>query len=449
MNGLLISAYIFCGLSRGSLVASISTVIMAMYKQKSWTSFTLTKPIISLISISVLTGSAFGAFLATPIIARFGRKNTLIFFGFMQVLAECLTIIPVGWIFLSVFRLISGIASNFTLSIVPMLCAEFLEPKIRGVIGSVLNTAISTGIVLTNVVQYFICVNNNLYWVIMILPVASSALTLVIAFKLKETSQMVGKIENIESIFKIKYIKCFAVAWGIGFMISGTGINPVLQYSTIIFKNSFNSTRSSSIGSIISSGINMISAFIAIPIVRNFKRKTLLACGYSLMLVTYIMYIVSQTQHVSTDQSNDLVIVATCILSLAYSSSSGPLFYILNSEVFPLVIKTKMMVIVMFISWTTLIAITFIFPLISLTNNVIIYICLVVMMLVVLMTFLPETMGKTLQENSKLMIIQRKQEREEEQNTEEQSQEPRIEMAVPINNDAPIIETVQFDQEQK
>ncbi|CAL6074404.1 Hexose_transporter [Hexamita inflata] len=289
------------------------------------------------------------------------------------------------------------------MSVVPMLCAEFIQPKLRGIVGSVLNASICCGIVLTNLVQYFICLQDQLYWIIIIIPVASSTLTLIISFKLQETSQLVGKVENTTKIFQKQFTKCFIVAFGLGFMLSGTGINTVLQYSTIIFKNSFNNKKSSSIGALISSSINMISSFIAVPIIRKIHRKKIISCGFFVMLIAYVIYIISQQNFILQDQSNTLVIIASCLISFACASSSSPMFYIVNSEVFPLAIKTKMMVIVMFINFSSLITITFIFPLISLTNNVIIYICLVIMMLIVLMIYLPETKGKTLQENSDKM----------------------------------------------
>ncbi|CAL6061906.1 Hexose_transporter [Hexamita inflata] len=399
----LICAYIFSGLSRGSLVTSMSTVIITSYHKYSFIKFELTKPVISAVSVAVLTGSALGSCVAAPLINRFGRKRTLIVFSIVQIISEILCIIPVHWVYLFVFRIVAGVASNFIMSVVPMLCAEFIQPKLRGIVGSVLNASICCGIVLTNLVQYFICLQDQLYWIIIIIPVASSILTLIISFKLQETSQLVGKVENTTKIFQKQYTKCFIVAFGLGFMLSGTGINTVLQYSTIIFKNSFNSKKSSSIGALISSSINMISSFIAVPIIRKIHRKKIISSGFSVMLIAYILYIISQQNFILQDQSNTLVIIASCLISFACASSSSPMCYIVNSEVFPLAIKTKMMVIVMFINFSSLITITFIFPLISLTNNVFIYICFVIMMLIVLMIYLPETKGKTLQENSDKM----------------------------------------------
>ncbi|CAL5977356.1 Hexose_transporter [Hexamita inflata] len=286
-KSLIIQAYIYCGLSRGSLIASVSTVTIKMYSLSCFYPFDLSKPIISTISVSVLVGSALGSFIASPIIKKLGRRKTLICFSLIQVVSEIFTFIPVNWIYLSIFRIIAGVASNFTLTSVPMLCAEFLEPIQRGAIGSVLNIAISSGIVITNVIQYFICLNYKLYWIIMLLPVLSSLFTFIISFKLLEINQNIGIVQQTEKIFQYKYIRCFLVAIGLGFLISGTGINPALQYSTIILKNSFDNVRSSSIGSIISTGINLIASIIALPIIRRFKRKSLLSFGFSFMFVTH------------------------------------------------------------------------------------------------------------------------------------------------------------------
>ncbi|CAL5977233.1 Hexose_transporter [Hexamita inflata] len=283
----LICAYIFSGLSRGSLVTSMSTVIITSYHQSSFIKFDLTKPVIS--AVSVLTGSALGSCVAAPVINRFGRKRTLTVFSIVQIISEILCIIPVHWVYLFVFRIVAGVASNFIMSVVPMLCAEFIPPKLRGIVGSILNASICSGIVLTNLVQYFICLQVKLYWIIIIIPVASSILTLIISFKLQETSQLVGKVENTTKIFLKQYTKCFIVAFGLGFMLSGTGINTVLQYSTIIFKNSFNSKKSSSIGALISSSINMISSFIAVPIIRKIHRKKIIASGFFVMLIAYVL----------------------------------------------------------------------------------------------------------------------------------------------------------------
>ncbi|CAL5991833.1 Sugar_(And other) transporter family protein [Hexamita inflata] len=358
-----------------------------------------------MMSISALTGSAIGSFTAIPVIKVLGRKRSLMFSSVLLAVSELLQMIPVQWGYVVFMRIVAGIASNYTITVIPMLCSEFLEANIRGSVGALLNVAIATGMVLSNIVQYFIFGKSKYYWTMNIIPVTFALCTFGISFFLKEISPKIGVVEQKENIFQKKFYKCFIVAIGLGFIISGSGINPALQYSSIIFADSFKSSHSSCIGSLISSGINMLASIISLPLVRIFKRKPLLIFSFIVMIISFIIYFISQNER--TNAKNTLVIVATALLTFAYSSSGGPLFYTLTAEIFPLVIKTKMMVIVMTINWTTIIITTFVFPLTTLVNNVIIYFCCVVMMFILLTIWLPESMGKTLHENSINMIAQK------------------------------------------
>ena len=81
------------------------------------------------------------------------------------------------------------------------------------------------------------------------------------------------------------------VAISIGVANPGSGINPILNYSTVIFKSLIDSPKSAAIGSLIVIGISLLSATVSLIFIRHVRRRALLCFGMVGMLCGHVFYI--------------------------------------------------------------------------------------------------------------------------------------------------------------
>lgn len=82
---------------------------------------------------------------------------------------------------------------------------------------------------------------------------------------------------------------------------------------------------------------------MALPIVRRFNRRPVLAVAVSIMLVSYIYSIViAFVWKEGTVQFINLIIAATLFM-IGFNCSWGSLYFTIYGEVFPLAVKTFFM----------------------------------------------------------------------------------------------------------
>ncbi|CAL6040246.1 Sugar_(And other) transporter family protein [Hexamita inflata] len=404
MNIVMLSLiYILGGICRGAVLYNISTVIIEMYQKMAQVPYDHVPDLVSIISVSATIGSIISSIVSTQMVRKFGARSILIFTTAISLISCCLVLPSIHWIYLFVFKFISGFSSCFTISLIPMVCAQYISVAQRPIVGSLYSVSLVLSMVVCNVIQFFISSEKQLYWVIQVLSIVSSAFLLILSLKTPKEKHEVLKSENV---YSKKYTKCFLVAFIIGISIAGTGYNPILQFSTLIFKNSFNSPKSGTIGAIITSSINLISATISIPVVRRFKRKVLLIVGSILMLLSYTVTILALKLVKDTKLQNNIVLGATISFIFFYSCSSGSLFFVLIGEVFPKQLKMFFMNFVMVIHFVGTMVTTFIFPIIDEFINYILYIGFCSINLILIVKFLPETKGKSFEEIEREMITE-------------------------------------------
>ncbi|CAL6022894.1 Hexose_transporter [Hexamita inflata] len=420
----IILAYIIGGLNRGAALSQLTTVMIFMYKSKAKYNFALTIDTICLLSIASIFGSIFGTMLQPKLVKKFGRYITLRIVAVCTLIINSLSIPMIHWGYLFVFKILSGTFTVMQVTLVPAIGAEVLAPKIRGVVGALTNMSLQLSMIICNIIQYFICLDTRLYPVSLVFPCTMSVLMIILTFMMKEEPQkkdveaqstqtqeaaVVNQAQDasktkLESIFQKKYIKSFVVAITMGMAIGATGINPVLQYSTIIFKDTFNSKKSGTIGALITSSISLGASLIVMPFIRRFKRKQLFVSGLTLMLLCFAALILVLYLKLEKTLSNDLVLCITAVMILSFHMSSASLFYIIIGEVFPLKIKTTAISIAMATASISVIIQTYVFPHMKQQENYVFFLCWMFLVYLCVIFFVPETSNKTLKEIELEMI---------------------------------------------
>ncbi|CAL6016922.1 Sugar_(And other) transporter family protein [Hexamita inflata] len=415
----IVFAYILGGMNRGAVLCQLTTVSMKMYIMVAKYNFTLNIDIISLLSVASFIGSIIGMLLQPNFLKWFGFYVSLRIVAVLNLIANGLCMLEIHWGYLFALKIFAGFTSVMQVTLVPAMGGELLEPKIRGIVGSLTNLSLQLSMVICNVIQYFVQQNPKLYPVTLVYPSAISIAMIILCFimkapKVKDDVEMRSTISveqdlkpvvKSESIFQMKYFKSFIIAITMGMSVGASGINPVLQYSTLIFATTFKSKKSGTIGAIITSCISLASSAITMPFVKRFKRKQLFNTGLGVMLLCYVaLIIILYSKLDNKTLSDDLVLCITSLMIFSFNISSASLFYIIIGEVFPRQVKTAAISFSMAASVGSLIIQTYVYPHLNQQENYIFFLCWMFVFYIFVVFAVPKTANKSLEEIELEMI---------------------------------------------
>jgi SP family xylose:H+ symportor-like MFS transporter len=181
------------------------------------------------------------------------------------------------------------------------------------------------------------------------------------------------------------------------------GINAVLYYAPLIFKNLGASTDNALLQTVVVGLANLIFTFVAIATVDKLGRRTLLIAGAAVMAVA--MFTLGT---LFAQQAVGLWALVAVVLYIAgFAFSWGPVTWVLLSEMFPAAIKARAMAIAVAAQWIANFVVTWSFKVIdgnSTLNDSFhhgfaywMYAALSVLAAVFVWKWVPETAGKSLE----------------------------------------------------
>ncbi|CAL6005870.1 Hexose_transporter [Hexamita inflata] len=380
--------------------------------------FSTTGYIMAFLATSTLIGSMLGSFIATKIILKIGRKNSLIWFSFLAMITNLSSMIPVHWIYLIVMKMITGLCTSILITTIPMLFSEFVAPHLRGIFASLISLFITTGVLFSALTEFWIVhsSNNKIFCVSFIPGAVFSALVMIQSFWVKEqinekhSTNLVNTIQTQSTekpdILSKKYRKCLILAIAIGPSQAGCGMNPVVQYASITFAHIFNSPYSGTLGQVLIISVNTVIALIMLPFVRKIRRRVLWFTSIFGSIVCLICELILELITIPDSQRQLLKIILTGLCLVFFCIGLAPLFIVIQSEIFPLEVKTQFMNISMSLSWISYITTTQFYPLIPYWCSYIMFISIETVCGLVMFKYLPETFNKTLNEIRQLMLIE-------------------------------------------
>lgn len=131
-------------LGAGNTLAWTSPVLPELLKSDSWLYVNVEQGswVGSLLSVGAIVGAVPGGTLAD----RLGRKKTILATAVPFLLSWLLIIFASNVGMLYIARTLAGISVGLTCVVVPNYIAEIAEPSVRGILGSLFQLFISTGI---------------------------------------------------------------------------------------------------------------------------------------------------------------------------------------------------------------------------------------------------------------------------------------------------------------
>jgi len=390
---------------------------------------------------SLLLGCVVGASIAALTSDRFGRKRVLLGAAALFTLSSIGAALPRDLIEFSIARLLGGVAIGIASTLSPLYIAEISPAQKRGLLVSLNQLAIVTGILLSYSVNYLLTGAGpaNWRWMFASAALPSIAFFLTLLFipesprwlmqrgREQEAkhflAQIVGpqaasaEIEAIRSAISEEsgdlldptFRKALIVAIVIAFFSQFTGINTIIYYGSIVFLEHVpHQTASTALwANVIIGAINFVATIAGMLLIDRTGRKSLLMSAFGGMAVS--LFAVSAAIHFQASGVIVLTFILTYVACFAVGVGTGT--WVLMAEICPTRVRGRAMSVATVCLWcgTLLVTLTFLSLVTLFTAAGVFLLYAVVSIAAFLFVFrgVPETKGRTLEEIEKFWLSQR------------------------------------------
>ena len=399
-----------------------------------------------------LLGCVIGAALAGPVSLRIGRRGGLLVSAILFLFSSLGSAFPelgfgaighMGPAALGPFiayRIVGGMGIGIASMLSPLYIAEIAPPESRGRFVTFQQIAIVGGMNLVYVVNWAIAAQGNDAWInawgwrFMLASAAIPALIFFVCMlgvpdtprwfalrgredeglkvlrRLEDEGSADATMAEIRATLNERSGKLFAfgaLVVTVGVMLSifqqFVGINAVLYYAPLMFKNMGSSTDTALLQTVIVGVANVVFTLIATATVDRWGRKPLLILGGLVMAAS--MLILGFLFNAHAVGVGALIAVIAYIAGFALSW--GPVTWVLLSEIFPNIIKAKAMAIAVAAQWIANLLVSWSFKVLD-GNSVLnamfnhgfaywIYGVMSLLAVLFVIRFVPETKGQSLE----------------------------------------------------
>ncbi len=381
---------------------------------------------------SLLLGCVFGASLAAFTSDRFGRKKLLLAAAGLFTISSIGTALALNLTEFVLARLLGGLAIGLASTLSPLYIAEISPARIRGLLVSVNQLAIVTGILLSYSVNYGLTGAGPSNWrwmfasaalpsvlfLVALLFVSESPRWLVQNGREAEAERFLARIngrdvaqaeiqairsavaEESGNILDPAFRKPLLVAILIGLFSQFTGINTIIYYGSLVFLEHVPKQTASTalFANVMIGGINFVATILGMYLIDRAGRKPLMTSAFVGMAVSLIG--VAAAIHVQAPAFAVLLLVLMYVACFAIGIGTGT--WVLMSEICPTRVRGRAMSIATVFLWcgTLVVTLTFLSLVRVLTapGAFLLYavICIAAFLFVKLVV--PETKGRSLEE---------------------------------------------------
>ncbi len=390
---------------------------------------------------SILVGCAAGSMLAGRLADKYGRRFMLI------VCAVLFAVSGIGAglsdrLFLFIFfRLIGGLGVGAAAMVSPMYIAEIAPAKWRGRLVSCYQLAIVFGILAAYFSNYFFdkLGANNWRWMfasqaapsilffLLLLLVPETPRWLIMKGKDHAAKNILGKVSDCRSVenemtkikssfhneksvsFKHLFSKTYRPVLFIGVIVAVfqqvTGINSIIYYAPVIFKETGIDSSSSLMQTIGIGIVNILSTFVAIGLVDKIGRKKLLLTGSLLMGISLVAiglcFRYSYFDHY-------LVLIFMLLYVASFGSTMGAVVWVYIAEIFPNLVRSLALSVSTLSLWLADFTVTLTFPMMAkhfgTADTMFCYALFCAAAFIYMLIKVRETKGRSLEEMETLFI---------------------------------------------
>ena len=381
---------------------------------------------------SLLLGCVFGASLAAFTSDRFGRKKSLLAAAALFTVSSIGAALPRNITEFVVARMVGGLAIGLASTLSPLYIAEISPARIRGLLVSVNQLAIVTGILLSYSVNYGLTGAGPANWrwmfasaavpsaffLLTLLSVPESPRWLVQKGRETEAEHILSRIkgrdaarveilaihsavaEESGNVLDPAFRKPLVVAVLIALFSQFTGINTIIYYGSLVFLEHVpNQTASTALWANVMIGvINFVATILGMYLIDRVGRKPLMTSAFAGMAGSLVG--IAASIHFQAPALAVLLLVLGYVACFAIGIGTGT--WVLMSEICPNRVRGRAMSIATLFLWcgTLLVTLTFLSLVRVLTapGAFLLYAAICIAAVLFVRLAVPETKGRSLEE---------------------------------------------------
>jgi sugar porter (SP) family MFS transporter len=371
------------GLLFGLNMAGISGAVDMIKGQ-----FSLTDSGLGTVAALLTFGCLIGALFTGSFTEKYGRKKVMVTTAVLYIISALGCALSESSTMLIIFRVLSGLAVGGTSVVAPMYISEIAPAKNRGRLVSFNQFAITIGIVLAYIFDYFLIgLGENAWRYMLVVPAVFGVLYLIFLLakfpesprwllahgRKEEAIKVLSSIGgttlvneelpemekmllvedskekmSVSELFKGKTGKIVLIGTLIAALQQITGINAVIMFAPDIFQAAGSAKGDSMMQAMIVGMVNFLMTIVALWLVDKKGRKTLLLWGAVGMIISlaYLSY-----EFTKPVQNGFGVMAALLVYISFFAASFAPVMWVIISEIYPNRIKGVAMSFSTAVSW--------------------------------------------------------------------------------------------------
>ncbi len=419
------------GLLFGYDTGVISGAILFVQKD-----FSLSRVQEEVVVAAVLLGAVIGASFGGKLADRFGRRKILIQVGMLFIVGAVGTALAPSPIWLSIGRVVVGIAIGIASFTAPLYISEVSPAPIRGKLVSLNQLMITIGIVVSYLADYGLADARAWRWMFGLAAIPALVLVIGLLFvpesprwlmsqsekrkaravleKIRETSDVGTELAEIEAdlrlqednwreLLNVSLRRPLIVGIGLAIFQQFTGINTVLYYAPTIFEFAGLHSASAAILATVGVGVVMVLlTIVALRLLDRVGRRPLLLYGLVGMVLSLGVLGFAFRSPTLSSVVAWIAMISLPVYVACFAIGLGPVFWLLISEIYPLKIRGRAMSVATVTNWAAnlLVALTFLSLLHTLGRSWTFWLYGIVGIVawVFVYRLVPETKGSTLEE---------------------------------------------------
>ncbi len=401
--------------------------------------FSLSAELTGWAASSLLVGCMAGAMVAGPLGDRIGRRRSLIICAVIFAGSSVASALPETLGVFAWSRFAGGIAIGAASMLSPLYIAEVSPEKIRGTLVSLYQLAIVVGILVVFFVNLQIqrlgdeTWNTEVGWRWMFASLAlPSVLFGLFMWVVPESPRWLMKmgrkdaarsvlervngpagaareVRQIEEalrqeegrwseLFASGYRRALIVGTVMAMFSQFSGINAIMYFAPEIFRSAGSARDAAFVQTVTVGVVNLAFTFVAIWLVDRAGRRPLLIAGTSAQVVSLfcVGLMFDRGSH------GPLLLLSILTFVAAFACSTGPITWIVNSEIFPTKLRGRAMSIAVVVLWFCDFLVTQTFPMlresIGPAKTFWVYAFCSLLSTIFIVAMVPETKGRTLEE---------------------------------------------------
>jgi sugar porter (SP) family MFS transporter len=338
-----------------------------------------------LLTSILLIGALIGALAAGKIADKIGRRPTVLGTAALFVAGVMLAAFSPSYGVLVAARVVIGLAVGSASMVVPLYIGEVVLPRIRGALVSFNQLAITSGILVSYLVDYGLASSQN--WRLMFGLAAIPAILMFtgmvfqhesphwliaqgredearqvlhriraegdIDAEIAEVRELSGRTSGFREVLSpaVRNVMIIGVALAVFQQI--TGINTVIYYAPTLLASAGLGNSAALLANVVNGAVNVLMTIVAIRLLDRTGRRRLLLSGTTGMAVG--MIVVALTFLIGGSRLHGgaayIAIAGLLIYTGSFAVGLGPVFWLLISEIYPVRIRGQAMSVATMANW--------------------------------------------------------------------------------------------------